>query len=296
MLHQITIDMPEEEQGRQVSPSTLQTQTGFRDPTQAPPTHPYPTPAHSTGLPFFDYRHLLPSPAFNHNSAVRPHSSTMVGQRQLVVPGSVPLPQPYLWGPAGVSPFTSCPPASPLNLETNAPLYHAPPVPPGVMSASAATRRSSPAPANGGFIQTHQHPTDYGHTTTVQHDIPLIDSKPFRLPYRKIPPSQWQDVRKMLTDMEAAGIIRPSKSPYASPVQRQTSQEDGNATDSEHEQQDIDNMEESDGEDVGESADCPDPISTGQAPVPLTSTGAETALYHKEKSCKETLSSKETFI
>lgn len=63
-----------------------------------------------------------------------------------------------------------------------------------------------------------QHPMDYGHTKTVQHEIPLVDSKPFRLPYRKIPPSQWQDVRRLLTEMEAAGVIRPSKSPYASPV------------------------------------------------------------------------------
>ena len=63
-----------------------------------------------------------------------------------------------------------------------------------------------------------QHPMDYGHTKTVQHDIPLVDSKPFRLPYRKIPPAQWQDVRKLLIEMEATGVIRPSKSPYASPV------------------------------------------------------------------------------
>ena len=63
-----------------------------------------------------------------------------------------------------------------------------------------------------------QHPMDYGHTKTVQHEIPLVDSKPFRLPYRKIPPSQWQDVRKLLVEMEATGVIRPSMSPYASPV------------------------------------------------------------------------------
>jgi len=44
-----------------------------------------------------------------------------------------------------------------------------------------------------------QHPTDYGHTTTVQHEIPLVDPRPFRLPYRKIPPSQWQDVRRGVT-------------------------------------------------------------------------------------------------
>lgn len=64
----------------------------------------------------------------------------------------------------------------------------------------------------------YQHPLDYGHTKTVQHEFPLVDSKPFRLPYRKIPPSQWQDVRKLLIEMEATGVIRPSKSPYASPV------------------------------------------------------------------------------
>ncbi|KAL0202364.1 hypothetical protein M9458_000382, partial [Cirrhinus mrigala] len=32
-----------------------------------------------------------------------------------------------------------------------------------------------------------QHPLDYGHTTTVQHEIPLVDPRPFRLPYRRIP-------------------------------------------------------------------------------------------------------------
>lgn len=63
-----------------------------------------------------------------------------------------------------------------------------------------------------------QHPMDHGHTTTVQHEIPLIDPKPFRLLYRKIPPSQWQDIRKLLKEMEEAGVIRSSKSPYASPI------------------------------------------------------------------------------
>lgn len=63
-----------------------------------------------------------------------------------------------------------------------------------------------------------QHSMDFGHTRTVQHEIPLIDPKPFRLPYRKIPPSQWHDEWKLLKDMEEAGVIRPSKSPYASPI------------------------------------------------------------------------------
>lgn len=59
---------------------------------------------------------------------------------------------------------------------------------------------------------------DHTHTHTMQHEIPLVDSKAFRLPYRKIPPSQWQEMRELVTEMEEAGVIRPSKSPYASPV------------------------------------------------------------------------------
>lgn len=35
-----------------------------------------------------------------------------------------------------------------------------------------------------------QHPMDYSHTTTVQHEIPLVDPRPFQMPYRKIPPLQ----------------------------------------------------------------------------------------------------------
>uniref|UniRef100_A0A3B1K6C6 Gypsy retrotransposon integrase-like protein 1 n=1 Tax=Astyanax mexicanus TaxID=7994 RepID=A0A3B1K6C6_ASTMX len=63
-----------------------------------------------------------------------------------------------------------------------------------------------------------KHHLDYGHTTVVKHEIPLVDPRPFRLPYRKIPPSQYQAVRKAITEMEEAGVIRPSKSPYASPI------------------------------------------------------------------------------
>ncbi|KAL6470581.1 hypothetical protein MHYP_G00217000 [Metynnis hypsauchen] len=54
-----------------------------------------------------------------------------------------------------------------------------------------------------------KHHLDYGHTTVVKHEIPLVDPRPFRLPYRKIPPSQYQAVRKAITEMEEAGVIRP---------------------------------------------------------------------------------------
>lgn len=63
-----------------------------------------------------------------------------------------------------------------------------------------------------------KHHIDYGNTKTVQYEIPLVDFRPFRLPYRKISPTQWQDARRMFKEMETAGVIQLSKSPYASQV------------------------------------------------------------------------------
>lgn len=60
--------------------------------------------------------------------------------------------------------------------------------------------------------------TDIGHTKTVQHKIPLSDnvpvfSKPYRVPFRH------RDMLKELLDkMIKARVIRPSTSPYASPI------------------------------------------------------------------------------
>ena len=59
---------------------------------------------------------------------------------------------------------------------------------------------------------------DFGCTSTVKHCIPLIDNQPFRLPHRRIPPSQYQAVKDHLKGMEEAGVIRKSCSPYASPI------------------------------------------------------------------------------
>ena len=63
-----------------------------------------------------------------------------------------------------------------------------------------------------------QHDFDYGCAKDVEHDIPLIDQDPFRLPYRRIPPAQFQEVRKHIQEMEQAGVIQKSRSPYASPI------------------------------------------------------------------------------
>ena len=59
---------------------------------------------------------------------------------------------------------------------------------------------------------------DVGSTNTVLHGIPLVDPTPFRMPYRRIPPAQYQEVRDHLEELKASGIIEPSQSPFASPV------------------------------------------------------------------------------
>ena len=59
---------------------------------------------------------------------------------------------------------------------------------------------------------------DIGHSTIVEHRIPVTDPHPVRERYRKIPPGQYEEVRKHLKEMHDAGVIRESFSPYASPV------------------------------------------------------------------------------
>ena len=59
---------------------------------------------------------------------------------------------------------------------------------------------------------------DVGCTPTMAHEIPLVDSRPFRLPYRRIPPAQFQEVREHIEELRANGIIKPSQSSFASPI------------------------------------------------------------------------------
>ena len=61
-------------------------------------------------------------------------------------------------------------------------------------------------------------PQDLGFTQTVEHEIPLVESVPFRMPYRRIPAGQFQEVRQHLDDLKQSGVIQPSQSPYASPI------------------------------------------------------------------------------
>ncbi|KAJ8352950.1 hypothetical protein AAFF_G00132900 [Aldrovandia affinis] len=50
------------------------------------------------------------------------------------------------------------------------------------------------------------------------HRIRLSDDRPFRLPYRRVPPGHYQQLREVLSDMEMKGIISKSLSEYASPL------------------------------------------------------------------------------
>ena len=73
------------------------------------------------------------------------------------------------------------------------------------------------------FLSKWQHifssgPLDLGHTHTVKHEINLEDEKPFKEPYRHIPPALFQEVRQHLKEMLQIGAIRNSSSPFSSNV------------------------------------------------------------------------------
>ena len=63
-----------------------------------------------------------------------------------------------------------------------------------------------------------KHALDCGETKGFVHRIRLTDDRPFRLPYRRVPPAHYQTLRQVLTEMEEQGIIRKSVSDYASPL------------------------------------------------------------------------------
>ena len=59
---------------------------------------------------------------------------------------------------------------------------------------------------------------DLGECVVVPHEIHVTDGPPIRLPYRRLPPSQVGEIKGMLQEMLEQGIIRQSKSPFASPI------------------------------------------------------------------------------
>ncbi len=63
-----------------------------------------------------------------------------------------------------------------------------------------------------------KHEWDMGLAQGVEHRIRLQDTKPFRERSRRIAPADIDDVRRHIKELLAAGIIKESRSPYASPI------------------------------------------------------------------------------
>ena len=59
---------------------------------------------------------------------------------------------------------------------------------------------------------------DLGQTDLVKHHIQLDNYTPIKDRYRRIPPHQYEEVRRYLKEMLDIGAIRRSNSPWASPV------------------------------------------------------------------------------
>ncbi|XP_052469911.1 uncharacterized protein LOC128026690 [Carassius gibelio] len=62
------------------------------------------------------------------------------------------------------------------------------------------------------------HEWDVGLAKGVEHHIRLSDSRPFRERSRRLAPADIDDVRKHIQELMKSGIIKESRSPYASPI------------------------------------------------------------------------------
>ena len=60
--------------------------------------------------------------------------------------------------------------------------------------------------------------TELGHTKLINHEIKLLDDKPFKERHRRMPPQQLEGVQKHLEEMVNIGAIRRSQSPWASTI------------------------------------------------------------------------------
>ena len=63
-----------------------------------------------------------------------------------------------------------------------------------------------------------RHKLDCGKATGFVHRIRLSDDKPFRLPYRRLSPNQYDKLKQALNEMEECELIRKSSSEFASPL------------------------------------------------------------------------------
>lgn len=59
---------------------------------------------------------------------------------------------------------------------------------------------------------------DLGFTDKVKHEIHVADDVPVTQPYRRIPPTQYREVREHISKLLKKGVIQESTSAYASPI------------------------------------------------------------------------------
>ena len=73
------------------------------------------------------------------------------------------------------------------------------------------------------LLEKHQdvfatHDYDLGDTNTVQHKIETTESEPISQTFRRIPPNQYEEVKKHTQKLLDNNIIQESHSPYSSPI------------------------------------------------------------------------------
>ena len=73
------------------------------------------------------------------------------------------------------------------------------------------------------MLQAHigtflQHEFDIGLTSLTEHSIDVGSQEPIKLPPRRVPTAFAEEEEKVIKQLEDYGIIRPSTSPWASPI------------------------------------------------------------------------------
>ena len=58
---------------------------------------------------------------------------------------------------------------------------------------------------------------DLAYTDRVKHQIPTVDEVPVNFPFRSIPPTQYEEVKKYIRKLLDAKVIKESYSPYPAP-------------------------------------------------------------------------------
>lgn len=59
---------------------------------------------------------------------------------------------------------------------------------------------------------------DLGHADKVKHEIHLTDDTPVTQPYRRIPRTQYSEVREHICQLLKKGVVQESSSAYAPPI------------------------------------------------------------------------------